>query len=129
MCGLTHLEFRPSLVNKICSIALSLMFLSLIGCGASNEQGPTVSTTATATGATANLAWDPVNDPSVIGYYIYYGKYSPNQSGSCSYEHKQFVPSTQGTVTDLELGSTYYFAVNAYNGIEGDCSNEVSTTT
>ena len=73
------------------SCAMGLLCLSLTGCGVMDmgaEQGPTVSTTATATGATANLAWDPVNDPSVIGYYIYYGKQSPNQSGSCSYEHR-----------------------------------------
>lgn len=99
------------------------------GCGIGGEQGPIVSTTASSTAATANLAWDPVTDLSVVGYYIHYGKQSPNQSGSCSYDNVQFVPSSQGTITDLELQSTYYFAVSAYNGIEGNCSNEVYTNT
>jgi hypothetical protein len=109
---------------------LGLSFLSLTGCGAGGgQQGPAISTTSTATGATASLVWDPVVDPTVVGYYIHYGKQSPNQSGSCSYEQAQFVSSPQGTVANLDLGSTYYFAVSAYNGIQGSCSNEVHTTT
>ena len=127
MCASTHLELRPSLMSNTCSIVLGLIFLSLTGCGSGGEQGPTVSTTAT--GATADLAWDPVNDSSVIGYYIHYGKQSPNQQGACSYDHVLFVSSPQGRVTNLDPGSTYYFAVSAYNGIEGSCSNEVFTNT
>ena len=30
-------------------------------------------------------------------------------------------------VTGLDAGITYYFAVSAFNGIDGSCSNEVST--
>jgi hypothetical protein len=30
------------------------------------------------------------------------------------------------TVNELDPSATYYFAVSAYNGREGDCSNEVS---
>jgi hypothetical protein len=37
--------------------------------------------------------------------------------------------TSTGTVTGLETGSRYYFAVSAYNGVEGACSNEVSTDT
>ncbi|WP_413936771.1 fibronectin type III domain-containing protein [Nitrospira sp. BLG_1] len=76
-----------------------------------------------------SLAWDPVNDSSVIGYYIHYGKQSPNRLGSCAYDQEQFVSSQQsshqGTVADLDRGLTYYFAVSAYNGLESHCSNEV----
>jgi hypothetical protein len=98
-----------------CSIVLVLTFLSLGGCGAD--------------GGTVSLTWDPVNDLSVIGYYIHYGKHSANQPGSCAYDEIQFVSSPQGTVTSLDPGSIYYFAVSAYNGVEGNCSNEVSAHT
>lgn len=129
------LHFTKSGVNILLSLPFAFLFVLLIGCGMGGEQGvaggqgTTISTTATANSAEASLAWDPVNDSTVVGYYIHYGKQSPNQSGSCLYEHVQYVPSSQGTVTDLDLGSLYYFAVSAYNGIEGNCSNEVSTNT
>jgi hypothetical protein len=107
-----------------CLIGLSLISLSLTGCGAAGEQG-----SPTPAGATVNLVWDPVNDPSIVGYYIHYGKQSPNQSGSCAYDRAIFASSHQGIVTGLDSGSTYYFAVSAYNGDRSDCSNEVDTQT
>jgi hypothetical protein len=111
------------------SIILGLIFLSLTGCGADGGTGPTISTNSTPTGTAVGLAWDHVNDPSVIGYYIHYGKQSPNQRGSCAYDQEKFVSSIQDTVTDLDPGLTYYFAVSAYNGVESHCSNEVFTHT
>ena len=135
MSTIITLDFTRSITNKLQSILFALLLISLAGCGMGGEQGvvsgqgPTISTTATANGTAASLAWDPVNDSTVVGYYIHYGKQSPNQSGSCLYDHVQFVPSSQGTVTELDLGSLYYFAVSAYNGIEGNCSNEVYTNT
>jgi hypothetical protein len=33
------------------------------------------------------------------------------------------------TVTGLDPSTRYYFAVSAYNGLSGPCSNEVSTVT
>jgi len=126
------LDLRTFLIGNTWSVAAGVYCLSLAGCGImdmGSEQGPTVSTTSSATGATASLTWDRVEDPSVTGYYIHYGKRSPNLSGSCLYDHRVFVSSSEGTVTDLDLASTYYFAVSAFNGMEGNCSNEVSTTT
>jgi hypothetical protein len=117
------------IIRRGCSIILGLILLSLAGCGADSEQGPTISTNSTPAGAIVSLAWDPLNDSNVIGYYIHYGKESPNQPGSCAYDQEQFVSSNQGTVTDLERGLIYYFAVSAYNGVEGNCSNEVFTST
>ena len=121
----SNFAIRKSIISKTCSIALGLTLFSLTSCGMKGGQGPMLSTTATATGAAANLTWDPVNDSTIVGYYIHYGKQSPNQSGSCTYKQVQFVPSPQGSVTDLDPESIYYFAVSAYNGIEGNCSNEV----
>lgn len=108
-----------------CVIGLAMMMtLWLPGCGTDGEQGSPI-----LTGSTVSLAWDSVNDPSVVGYYIHYGKQSPNQSGSCAYDRAIFTDSQQGIVTGLDPGSTYYFAVSAYNGVRGDCSNEVSAQT
>ena len=129
MHTIINLDVTHPLTSLSRSISFAFLLLLITGCAAGGDQGPTVSTTASATSATASLAWDPVNDSSVVGYYIHYGKLSPNTSGSCSYDNVQFVSSSQGTISDLDLESTYYFAVSAYNGIEGSCSNEVYTNT
>ena len=44
-------------------------------------------------GITASLAWSQVQDPSVYAYFIHYGRQSPNQPGSCSYESSMYVAS------------------------------------
>lgn len=105
-------------VGRACLLVCCLVFLSLAGCGADDEQ-------TTPAGTTVNLVWDPVNDPNLIGYSIHYGKQSPNQPGSCAYDYLTSTSSPQGTVTGLDPGSTYYFAVSAYNGAVSVCSNEV----
>ena len=110
-------------------IVVGLILLSLTGCGANGEEGPTISTNPTPAGSTINLVWDPVNGSNIIGYYIHYGKQSPNQPGSCAYGQSIFVSSSQGTVTALDKKSTYYFAVSANNGVRGECSNEVHSQT
>jgi len=109
-----------SLIGRGCLIVLGLAVLSLGGCGSGGEQE--INTPAV---ATISLRWDPINNPSIIGYFIHYGKRSPNQPGSCAYEHAQFVLTPHGIVTGLDLGSVYSFAVSAYNGVESNCSNEV----
>jgi len=115
---LCRLLWHPRLcIGLGCLIVLVLLFLSLKGCGADPER------------ATVSLIWDPVNDSSVVGYYIHYGKQSAGQPGSCAYDQATFVSLPRGTVTGLDLGSIYYFAVSAYNGVEGHCSNEVSAHT
>ncbi|MBH0178812.1 MAG: fibronectin type III domain-containing protein [Nitrospira sp.] len=125
----TTINFQKSIIGLACSITLSVLFLSLSGCGSGDAGEPTISTTSTASGATASLAWDPVQpqagEPSILGYYIHYGRQSAGQRGSCSYEDSIFVMTSSGTIKRLEAGSRYYFAVSAYNGVEGTCSNEV----
>jgi len=126
-------DFLKSIIGQTCSMALGILFLSLSGCGSGGEGGPTISTTSTASSATARLAWDPVQpptgEPSILGYYIHYGRQSAGQPGSCSYEDFTFVTSPNGTVTGLDTNSRYYFAVSAYNGVESSCSNEVFSDT
>lgn len=100
-----------------------LMGGTLTACGEGSESAPGVTTTVGATGATATLAWDQVVDPNVQGYNVYYGTQSRSYSDSVNAGG-----STMQTVANLDRGTTYYFAVTAYNtsGIESGYSEEVS---
>jgi hypothetical protein len=115
-------------VRSVITGIVATIGLLFTACGTGNEQG-LMTSSLSATGAAVTLAWDPVSDPTVVGYYIHYGRQSPNQVGSCAYEESQFVATPQGTVTDLNPNTTYYFAVSAYNGVHSSCSNEVQVTT
>ena len=121
--------FRKSTISPIYSIVVGIVLSSLTGCGAGGEGGPAVSTSSTPTGATASLAWDPVQDPTVTAYYVHYGKQSSGQSGACSYQENQSVNIPNATITGLDPNTQYFFAVSAYNGLHGPCSNEVTTVT
>ncbi|HSA61887.1 MAG TPA: fibronectin type III domain-containing protein [Nitrospiraceae bacterium] len=105
------------------------MLSSLTGCGAGGEGVPAVSTSAGPTGATASLAWDPVQDPSVYAYYVHYGRQSAGQPGACNYEDSMYVSTPSATVMGLDPDTRYFFSVSAYNGVQSACSNEVSTVT
>lgn len=104
----------------VAGLLLTMMPL-LTGCGG-GEAG-------TDPGVTASLAWSPVPDPSVIAYFVHYGRQSPGQPGSCAYESSLHTTSPSATVTNLEPNTLYYFTVSAYNGLESACSSEVSTVT
>lgn len=69
------------------------------------------------------LAWDPNTEPDIAGYRMYYG----TESGV----YTQIINVgnvTNYTVTNLNVGPIYYFAVTCYNtsGLESEFSNEVS---
>jgi hypothetical protein len=81
------------------------------------------------TGATASLSWQPVMDPGVISYTVHYGKYSSGDPGSCSYDDSVDVYEPSAKITGLDFNTQYYFAVNAFNGESGLCSEEVSKFT
>jgi hypothetical protein len=108
----------------VTSLLLTMVPL-LTGCGGGEGQA----TTPVDTGITASLAWSPVQDSSVYGYFVHYGRQSPDQQGSCSYESSMYVDSPSVTVTNLDPDTRYYFTVSAYNGLESACSPEVSTVT
>ena len=93
------------------------------GSNSGSSGGSTASTVA------VSLAWDTVNDPSVMGYFLYYGTQSPNSLGSCTYAQSTFITSPMATVDGLTPNTTYFFAVSAYNGLQSLCSAEVSTVT
>lgn len=135
----TVTEISPLLLRLTTIVAglLLTMLPLLTGCGGTDSGGPSVTMTpgsggggaAAPVGATASLAWSPVPDPSVIAYFVHYGRVSPNTAGSCSYESSAYVASPSATITNLDPNTLYYFAVSAYNGLESACSSEVSTVT
>lgn len=119
-----------SMMQLLSTSVLLIGFTMLTGCGGGGESGaPGVTTSVGQTGAIASLAWDPIQDPSVSGYYVHYGRTSSGQPGACTYEAQQFVSSPNATITNLDHNTRYYFSVSAYNGQESSCSNEVSTIT
>jgi predicted phage tail protein len=75
--------------------------------------------------ATVSLAWDPNPESDIAGYELHYG------TSSKSYTQVQVFGSTatQGTVTGLQDGNTYYFALKAFDtsGNRSGFSNEVWT--
>jgi len=130
---------KPQLrLTTIIAGLLLAMIPVLTGCGG-GETGsdPSVTVTpgnggggsAAPVGATASLAWSPVPDPSVIAYFVHYGRVSPGTPGNCNYESSMQVTSPSATITNLDSDTLYYFTVSAYNGLESACSSEVSTVT
>lgn len=71
---------------------------------------------------TATLAWSPVNDPSLDGYKILVGTASGLYTRTITVGNV-----TSYTVDRLTTGTTYFFAVTAYNSASDSLpSNEVS---
>jgi hypothetical protein len=75
--------------------------------------------------ASVTLAWDRSQEKDVAGYRVYQGKNSHHYTTMISVGN-----STTCTVTNLEPGKTYYFAVTAYDtsGNESSFSQEVAYT-
>jgi len=71
------------------------------------------------------LAWDANVEPTLAGYRLYMGNSSGVYSTSINVGNV-----TSVTVTTLQAGRLYFFAVTAYDqaGIESGFSNEISTS-
>jgi hypothetical protein len=71
------------------------------------------------------LTWDPNSEPDLAGYKVYVGESSRVYTLTLDVGNLATY-----TVTGLQAGHTYYFAVTAYDtsGNEGAFSTEVSTT-
>jgi fibronectin type 3 domain-containing protein len=63
------------------------------------------------------LEWDPNVEQDLAGYIVYYGTSSRNYEYSVDIGNE-----TSSTISGLETGKTYYFAVTAYD-IEDNESN------
>ena len=103
------------------SVAFGFYLISLAGCGEGGE--------GSGSGAVASVAWDPVNDPTVISYTVHYGKQSSGAPGSCNYEKSVDVAEPSTAIGGLEFNAQYYFAVSAFNGAHSNCSSEISEMT
>lgn len=71
------------------------------------------------------FVWDPISDPSAVGYNVYFG------TASHVYTNKVSVGNVStATVTGLVEGATYYFAACTYNAQnqESDLSDEIVYT-
>ncbi len=90
-------------------------------------------------GLQARFSWKPSPQPQVAGYAIHYGIVNaPTSSGPCNYQNEIDIglpePGLDGrihaTVSGLDLGETYCFAVTAYDahGTDGYASNVVQET-
>ena len=88
---------------------------------------------ATGDAASVQLEWDASPDAAAVGYKVYYQADSPAEpfQGIGSAEGAAPIDVnalTSATITGLEPGHTYYFAVTAYDeaGVESIYSNVVS---
>jgi hypothetical protein len=84
---------------------------------------PAVTTTVTGTGTAATLTWNPVTSTDLAGYKVYMGTASGVYGTSINAGNV-----TSYIVSNLAMGTTYYFVVTGYNtsGSESLPSNEVS---
>ncbi len=75
--------------------------------------------------ASIQLAWDPSSSPDVVAYRVHVGTTPGGYSRSIRVGNV-----TSYTVTELEPGETYHFAVTAisWNELESDYSNPVSAS-
>lgn len=71
------------------------------------------------------LSWDGISSPNLGGYKIYYGQISNNYINTIDVGK-----TTSKSISGLQNGAQYYFAVSAYSATgltESAMSNEVST--
>jgi hypothetical protein len=80
---------------------------------------------APARAQSVTLEWDANTESDLAGYKVYFGTASRTYGAPIT-----LGKVTTYTVTGLTPGTTYYFAVTAYNtaGLESGYSNEVSAT-
>lgn len=126
--------------STLLSLGLAILICTLAGCGGDGQNnlldvpsaentGANTGSNAGSIGAVASLAWDPVQDTAVFGYFVHYGRQSGGGSGNCPPGNSVFVSQPSATITNLENDTQYYFSVTSYNGAESPCSNEVTTVT
>ena len=129
---ITNETFRTRLVTHYQRALLILaMGVLLNACGGGGDVPSDVpSAVACITGPSpALLTWDPVSDPNLAGYHVYYG----TTGGPYPQQPLDVAPNAAtATVTGLSSGTTYYFVVTAYDTSippnESNFSNAVCKT-
>lgn len=105
--------------------------IGLSGCGGGGGGGE-ASTDSSVIGTgpgSAVLEWSGTSDPRVSGYRVYVGTSSGNYLQSRG-RGINVGAATRGSVSGLNSGQTYYFAVTSHDGAgnESDFSAEASKT-
>ena len=111
---------RPGFFHRSLRMSLLLFVLGfypgLTACG-SGENGGTEG------GSSKTLSWTAVPDSSVLAYKVYWGTMSQQYDSNVDVG-----PNVSYTVSGLQRGTTYFFAVSAYNSSgESALSAEVSS--
>jgi hypothetical protein len=107
------MHFSSGYPSVLVFLAILGFSLSLTACG-SDDEGP---------GASKTLSWTAVSEPSVLGYKLYWGTMSHAYDSNVDVGQ-----NVSYTLSGLQPGTTYFFAVSAYNsGGESALSAEVSS--
>ncbi len=112
------MELPRSMTSKSRWLLFCLLPFVIIAC-ASSDSAPT--------SGTATLSWNASGGPDLEGYKVYQATASGGYGAPIATVTMDF---TSYTITTLDAGTTYFFAVTAYNsdGAESSFSNEVSKT-
>lgn len=110
--SLTHNQPKANTCPKAMRLLISVLLLLTVALFTQGAQG-----------AQVTVAWNPSSDSTVKGYKLYWG----TQTGQYALL-ADVGGSTNEVVSNLQAGSTYYFAATSYNaqGVESIYSNEAS---
>ena len=102
-----------------------LITVTTTGSTTSTRQIPVSVTVSATTASSVALSWNPNTETDLAGYNIYQGTSSGNYATPVATITS---PTTSYTATGLQTGTTYFFAIKAYDiaGNESLFSNEVS---
>lgn len=126
-----HAPYAPKANNykhsvRRCSGALLLLAAAALmaACGSAETTGVGV---ASVSASSVGLAWDPVPGANLAGYRVYYGTTSGGPYLQLPGQGSNAGNGNSYTVSGLQRGTTYYFAVTAYDTTNNETgfSNEV----
>jgi Bacterial Ig-like domain (group 3)/Fibronectin type III domain len=101
-------------LRRCCALNSTFLFVFALVCA------------APAFASQVGMAWDPVSDGVLSGYYVYYGQTSHGYTVKLDIGNR-----SSFTVTNLTNNQKYYFAITAYNSarVESPFSNEINVVT
>jgi len=124
-------ECRRRYSSALLLLAIASLLIACWGGGGGGAVGGGDAGACTTGPSPAVLDWDPVSDPNLAGYRVYYGT-APGTYLQPAGEGLDAAAATSYTVTNLSSGTTYYFAATAYGMsipfYESLFSNEVCKT-